>query len=109
MIQYVFREDSPLPIKGAKDADAQVIGEALEEIRLKAGGELTPGAVVEAARTKRSALHKHFEWNDAVAAEAFLCHVVSPRGAQARRAHQRAHAAGPTGRPALVAGRVAAA
>lgn len=66
MQKYLFA-DGPLTIKGAKDADPQKIGEALAAIR--AAGDLTPEAVVDSARHEESALHPHFEWDDAAAAE----------------------------------------
>lgn len=69
MIVYRFRE--PLTIHGGKEANPQVIGQALEAIREESGGELRPRAVVEAARDKDHPLHPHFEWNDAKAAEAY--------------------------------------
>lgn len=71
MIRYCFREDEPLRIKAAGRANAQSIGEALESIRVKAGGELEPRDVVNAARDKGNPLHIHFEWDDRVAAEAY--------------------------------------
>lgn len=71
MVQYIFHEDEPLKIKNAKMAQAQVIGDALDEIRLARGGELQPMNVVDAARDPKHALHPHFEWDDSVAAEAF--------------------------------------
>ncbi len=70
MIRYSFREDEPLRIKAAKDADAQKIGEALDAIAKSADGEIIPKAVVDAARSPKHPLHAHFEWNDALAAEA---------------------------------------
>lgn len=70
MIKYVFKE-APLAIKNADKADAQVIGEALAKLSDKSGGHLTPAAVVEAAANKRSPLHRHFEWDDAVAAQSW--------------------------------------
>jgi hypothetical protein len=70
-MKYSFREDEILTIKAKDKADPQKIGQALELISEKAGGKLTPPAVVEAARDKRSVLHKHFEWDDARAAESF--------------------------------------
>lgn len=70
MIKYVFR-DAPITIKGADKADPQRIGEALSKIAAEANGELTPKAVVENARNPRHVLHKHFEWDDAKAAESF--------------------------------------
>lgn len=69
-MKYVFR-DEPLPIKNAKGADPQKIGEALAELATIAGGDLTPKAVVEAARDPRHVLHTHFEWDDALAAEKY--------------------------------------
>lgn len=71
MIRYMFREDEPVRIKAAGKANPQVIGEALEKITEAAGGVLKPQAVVEAARRKTHPLHPHFEWDDALAAEAF--------------------------------------
>jgi hypothetical protein len=70
MVKYVFR-DSPLTIKAADKADPQKIGEALEKIAAEANGELTPRAVVDAARMPRHVLHRHFEWDDQKAAEAW--------------------------------------
>ncbi|MDI6026721.1 hypothetical protein QBK99_11015 [Corticibacterium sp. UT-5YL-CI-8] len=68
MVKYVFK-DGPITIRGAKDADPQLIGEALASLSDAAGGELTPSAVVESAREPESPLHGHFDWNDAEAAE----------------------------------------
>lgn len=73
MIRYVFRE-TPMMLPNATEADAQEIGEALNSISEKAGGKLTPGAVVEAAKSSRSVLHKHFQWEDASAAHAWRLH-----------------------------------
>lgn len=69
-IRYAFR-DGPLPIKNAKEADPQRIGEALAEIAAATEGHLTPRATVDAARDPRHTLHPHFEWDDAAAAEAY--------------------------------------
>lgn len=71
MTQYTFRDDRPLTIKSSDKADPQKIGEALETIAAKAGGKLTPPAIVDAARNRQHVLHKHFEWDDAVAAQSF--------------------------------------
>jgi len=70
MIRYVFK-DEPVAILNAKKADPQKIGQALAKIATDGGGRLTPPAVVEAARNPRSPLHRHFEWDDAKAAEAY--------------------------------------
>lgn len=71
MIKYVFRDDEPLRIKAAKNANPQAIGEAFEKISKANNGELHPEAVINHAKDERSPLHAHFEWNDAVAAHAY--------------------------------------
>jgi hypothetical protein len=70
MIKYTFK-DEPLTIKNKAKAAPQKIGEALATIAAASNGHLTPKAVVSEARNNRSVLHRHFEWDDAVAAEAF--------------------------------------
>jgi len=78
MISYTFREidngnggTSPfVPIKNAKDAKAQVIGEAIAAITAAHDGRLKPEDVWKAAKAPRHVLHKHFEWDVQVAAEA---------------------------------------
>lgn len=69
-IRYIFK-DGPVTIKAADKADPQKIGDALRKISAEHEGRLTPRAVIEAARNERSPLHRHFEWDDAVAAEAY--------------------------------------
>lgn len=65
---------------------AQTAGKELEKIEAR-NGEITPIAVVEAARPEDSVLHKCFEWNDEKAAEQYRlsqarnlirCIVVKP-------------------------------
>lgn len=51
--------------------DAQKAGEALARIEKSHNGLLEPEMVVASARDEKSPLHPHFEWDDAVAAEAF--------------------------------------
>lgn len=63
-IKYIFRDDNIRPFLNAKDADPQEIGEAIEALADK-----TPKAIVDNARDPESPLHRHFEWNDAAAAE----------------------------------------
>lgn len=58
--------------------------EALEAIAAAAKGRLLVDDVLEAARDESSPLHKHFEWDDTKAAEAF-------RREQARNLIQRCH------------------
>ena len=69
--KYVFADDAIVCIKDSKGADPQMIGETLDAIRVARGGALKPEHVVEAARPADQPLHRHFEWDDAVAAEAF--------------------------------------
>lgn len=69
MIKYIFNDDRPLTFKNAKKANPQTIGDALTKIANEAGGRLLPKSVVLAARESKHPLHKHFEWDDTVAAE----------------------------------------
>jgi hypothetical protein len=69
MIRYVFNEDRPLAFKNAKKANAQKIGEALSAIGNASDGRLMPREVVKAARPTNHILHKHFEWDNEVAAQ----------------------------------------
>src|SRR5258708_6716193 len=70
MIKYTFK-DEPLTIKNKAKATPQKIGEALAKIAAENKGHLTPHAVLNYAVHTKSVLHKHFEWNDTVAANAF--------------------------------------
>lgn len=70
MIRYAFK-DRPLTVKKADKADPQKWGEALAKIEAANGGHLKPQAVVDTASNPRHVLHKHFEWDDAVAANAY--------------------------------------
>lgn len=51
--------------------DATEAGDALEQLRIKNNGLLTPKAIVHAARSPKSVLHPAFEWDDSTAAEAY--------------------------------------
>lgn len=55
---------------GLGNKEAEVIRIALEKIR-EQQGELKPALVVEAARSSRSPLHKHFVWDDTEAAHSY--------------------------------------
>lgn len=55
----------------APPVDAEVAFRALAEIDERTEGAVTAGAVVDAARSNDSPLHKAFEWDDGEAAEAF--------------------------------------
>lgn len=57
--------------------DPNKAGRELEDIRTTNGGRLQPEDVVERARSKNSALHEHFEWDDVKAAES---HRLSQAG-----------------------------
>ena len=70
MIRYEFK-DAPLTIKNAKKADPQKIGEAIDKVATANDGHIKPAAIVEAARASRSPLHRHFEWDDEKAADAY--------------------------------------
>ena len=59
---YKWRSGARLPV------DAQVAGEAIEALRVRAGGQLSPAQVVDAARSEGSPLHPAFEWDNTVAA-----------------------------------------
>jgi hypothetical protein len=67
---YVFR-DRPLTIKSAKKADPQEIGAALEKIKAETKDRFNSKAIVAAARSPSHVLHKHFEWDNAVAGERY--------------------------------------
>lgn len=56
--------------------DAQATGEALAAVRDANAGDLPHRAVVEAARPVDSVLHRHFPWDDAVAAELYRLDVA---------------------------------
>jgi len=54
--------------------DPQEVGQALEAIRTRRGGELWPAHIVAEARRPGSVLHPHFEWDDTEAARQYrLC------------------------------------
>lgn len=68
VIKYIFKEE-PVTIKNAAKANPQKIGEELTKIADSAGGRLTPKAVVETARNPKHVLHRHFDWDDQIAAD----------------------------------------
>jgi hypothetical protein len=51
--------------------DPQEVGETLERLRVKYGGQLLPRQVLAEASRKGSALHQYFEWNDTEAARKY--------------------------------------
>ena len=65
------RQQVYVPVEGARLSKkvAQLVGVELEKLRVELG-IITPEAVVERARPKRSPLHSLFEWNDKKAAAA---------------------------------------
>jgi len=62
---YTFKPRVSFPI------DAQTAGEALDKIRGHNSKELTPEAVVDAAKDKSNPLHAVFEWDDGKAGHQF--------------------------------------
>jgi hypothetical protein len=68
MIRYVFR-DRPITIKGK--ADAQKIGEALDKIKRATPGRCNARTFLNAAHDKSNYLHRHLEWNDAIAGDKY--------------------------------------
>jgi hypothetical protein len=68
-LRYTFRE--PTIFHKSKDADPNVIGQELTRIKDANNGRLMPQTVVEEARKRSNPLHRHFEWNDKIAAEAY--------------------------------------
>ena len=63
MTTYAWKE-GPFTV----EADAQNVGEFLETLRAKNGGQLTAEIVVKAAKPKRSPIHSLIEWDDREAA-----------------------------------------
>jgi hypothetical protein len=51
--------------------DAQRVGDRLEKIRRKNGGELKPDSIVDDARPANAMLHPVFEWDDGKAADKY--------------------------------------
>ena len=64
----IFKARTGAPFK---QGDAQVIGETLDEIRKKFGGNLRSEEIVKEAKAKKNPLHEHFEWDDTVCGEQF--------------------------------------
>src|SRR5882672_1392457 len=69
MPSYMFREHKVLVIKAKDQADPNQIGQALDEIGRQNRGHLTPRRIITAASDRKHVLHKHFEWDDSVAAQ----------------------------------------
>lgn len=53
---------------GIRGLKAQQVGEEFERIRTRRNGRLTPDAVLDAAKDKKSPLHRYFDWDDKSAA-----------------------------------------
>jgi hypothetical protein len=64
-VNYTWSEGSRFPVQ------AQVAGEALEDIRERHGDGLKPAVVVEESRPDVAPLHCCFEWQDEKAAELY--------------------------------------
>lgn len=69
-MRYVFR-DPPFGVPNIRGADPQQVGDALEAIKRAQADRLRPADVVAAATPPEHVLHRHFEWDDAVAGAAF--------------------------------------
>ena len=52
------------------DKKAEAYGREIEKIQAEMGGPVTTDRVIEEASKKRSPLHSHFQWDDAIAAHA---------------------------------------
>ena len=76
MTRYTFT-DGPVFVN-RKTADPQKIGEALEKARKETpdGGDMRLTAL-EHARKRGHALHRHLEWDDAVAGHKWRLHQIS--------------------------------
>lgn len=57
-----------------KLSDVQKVGNELQRLIDKNGGQIKPLFVVESARKRSSPLHKYFDWNDTVAAGRWRVH-----------------------------------
>ena len=57
--------------KAFTSVNAQVVGEALEEIMEQNDGVVLPATVVRAARPKKSPIHGCFEWDNSIAANKY--------------------------------------
>ena len=71
MPKYTFREGHVVIFNNKAEADPQEIGDALERISATHGGHLTTQRIVSHARDTKHPLHKHFEWDDRIAGEAY--------------------------------------
>lgn len=65
-ITYVFKE-APVAIRNIAEADPQVIGEELAKLTTP-DGRLDVHTIPDAARNPANPLHKHFSWDDKIAA-----------------------------------------
>src|SRR5688572_26452678 len=54
---------------GYSDKQAKALGTVLESL----GDKVTPQAVVDKARSKKSPIHKLFQWDNSIAAEEYRC------------------------------------
>ena len=67
-MRYKFKNPEFLPIKNAKEADAQRLGEAIAAIEAR-DGEVKTDAIWEAAKDRRHPFHKHIDWDKDDASE----------------------------------------
>lgn len=62
---YAWKDGSQIAI------DAELAGAALEKVRERHQGQLTPEVVLKAAESKKNPLHGYFEWDDTAAARKY--------------------------------------
>lgn len=55
----------------ARSVDAQVVGEVIEDVADRHGGVCPTWALVDAARPDDHPMHRLFQWDDLIAAEAY--------------------------------------
>lgn len=63
--KYGWRESRHL------GGDAQVVGERIEVLKAEMGGKVKPVDIVSDATSKKSPLHRYFEWDDNEAAHRY--------------------------------------
>jgi hypothetical protein len=68
-LQYAFKADAGFFVKNMIEANPQAVGEELARITAAHDGLLVPIKIIEVARAEKSVLHRHFDWDDAEAAQ----------------------------------------
>lgn len=68
MTRFGFAEGRVNALRNLGQADPQRLGEELDAIRRAHSGHLKPEDVLKRAKDRSSSMHKHFDWDDSVAA-----------------------------------------